>query len=310
MRATTMLALVASMAVVGCNEAASSDVPADAKAKGGDESSSKEKEKSPPPKTPEGVKLSFEAGKSGASTKIKIDNTQASGDIGCFSLECTVRITKLPEGTKVKVGEHEGTADARSVSVPMDIAEAVGNGAPKDVLAYDKTLDTKVTVEITFPDGVKISGTVPPVTVKYAVEKEMQKLLNGTPVLFGKEAEAAPAQHTIFFPGVGSQPLEGVLGPAKTMKEIDWVAVEQKLPERSADKKCSGYRATGETGPGKDANLFLVDSEVRLVERKTGKVLDTKKFEAKGGCPMFASGDKATQYVARDAIMAWLRTKR
>jgi hypothetical protein len=305
----TFITLALASSLLACN-----DPPADAADDSNSKSGSKgdkekEKPKAPPPKTPEGVKITFDAGTSGASRKVTLDKTDITGELSCFSMECGLRLEKAPEDLTASIGGKEAKADKISLRLEFDVSEAVGNAAPKDALTYDKTIDTKLTLDITFPDGVKVSAPLPPLNVNYAVDEDFKKkLINGTPVLFGKEDPAPPKQHSIWY--VGKMVDDGLFGPAKVMKEIDLVVVEERLPERDGKKKCSGYKATGETGPGRDADLWLVDYDVKIIERKTGKVVETKKFEADMDCPYVASNNKATSYPDTTAIAAWVRTKR
>ena len=191
-----------------------------------------------------------------------------------------------------------------------ELGDALAKATPKDALSYDRTVDPGLSLEVTFPDGAKVSGALPGVTAKYMLEQDLEKkLANGTPVLFGKEPEAAPAAHTILFLGALMED-EKVMGPAKTMAEIDLVAVHTALPKKSGDKKCTGYKATNEQGPGREADLMLVDWDVSLIERKTAKVIEKKTFEAEKRCPMFAQGNETTSYPDRREIQTWLRSKR
>jgi hypothetical protein len=279
------------------------------KSKDGDDDGEK-KSKKKVAKTPDGVKLSFEK-KPGTKIDVAVSEVNATGDITCFgSLDCTLRLEKLPDGTKVKVGDATGESKNDRVSVKFDMGEAIAKAAPGDAMKFDKTIDPERTLELEFPDGVKVSEKLPGITTKYMIESELKKqLANGTPVLFGKETDAPQTTHTTLNLA-GSLGLDNVMGPAKTMAEVDRVAVEEQLPKRSGNKKCTGYKATGETGPGREADLFLVDWEVKLVERRTGKVIESKKFEAPTRCPMFAQGNETTSYPDSRAVTMWLRSKR
>ncbi|MFO0551175.1 MAG: hypothetical protein U0271_22485 [Polyangiaceae bacterium] len=311
-----LVALTVATPLAGCKKPTSDSGDSDKKSDKSDKSDKNDKKsdkpKKPAAKTPDGVKISFSLKSLGSNTEVEISGVKADGEISCFGeLECTLRLNKLPEDTKVKIGEVEETASsAGSVSVKFDMGDVIAKAAPTDALRYDKKVDPARNVDITFPDGVKVSEKLPSLSTNYMIESTLKKKLpNATPVLFGKEADAPNKTHTIFLTDqLGS---DDIFGPAKTMSEIDLVAVGESLPERDGNKKCSGYKANGETGPGRDADLYLVDKEVKLYERRTGKIVDTKKFEAKAGeCPMFANGSKATEYADSREIAAWLRTKK
>lgn len=314
------LAFAAPTALSGCkkpettaeaeDEDEESEKKSKKKKKGSDDEDGEKKSKKKVAKTPDGVKLSFEK-KPGTKIDVAVSEVNAKGDITCFGgLDCTLKLEKLPDGTKVKVGDAVGESKSDRVSVKFDMGDAIAKAAPGDAMKYDKTIDPERTVELEFPDGVKVSEKLPGITTKYMIESELKKqLANGTPVLFGKETDAPQTAHTILNLA-GSLGMDNVMGPAKTMAEVDRVAVEEQLPKRSGNKKCTGYKATGEKGPGREADLFLVDWEVKLVERRTGKVLETKKFEAPTRCPMFAQGNETTSYPDSRAVTMWLRSKR
>jgi hypothetical protein len=277
----------------------------------GEEDKTDDKPKKTAAKTPDGVKLSFSKKSAGSNLDVTVSGIDAKGQISCFGdLDCELRLEKLPADTKVKIGSNEKTAGTTPVSVNFDMAAVIAKASPSDALKYDKQVDPEQSVELTFPDGVKVTEKLPPVTTKYLIESELKKKLpNGTPVLFGKEVDAPQTTHTILNLA-GALSLDDVMGPAKTMVEIDWVAVETKLPKRPAGKKCKGYKSTGDTGPGREADLFYEDWEVKIVERRTGKVVETKKFEASARCPYVASGNEATTYPDSRTITMWLRGKR
>jgi hypothetical protein len=277
----------------------------------GDKGDKSDKPKKAAAKTPDGVKLTFTAKSAGSNVDVAVSGIDAKGEISCFGdLECALRLEKLPDDTKLKVGAQEATSANGRVTVNIPMGDVIAKASPGDALKYDKKLDPEQSVELTFADGVKVTEKLPPLTTKYLIESFLKKKLpNGTPVLFGKEVEVAQTTHTILNL-TGGLTLDDVMGPAKTMTEVDWVAVETRLPKRPAGKKCTGYKSTGEKGPGREADLFFEDWEVKIVERRTGKVIETKKFEANDRCPMFASGNEATTYPDSRSITMWLRGKR
>lgn len=261
-------------------------------------------------KTPPGVKMEWKEQPNGASPKVSITGLKATGELLCSDLECALSLHDLPAGTKVKLGDKEDKEAGGMVHAKYDISSAVGAAAPKDAFTYDHSIDLGAKAEITFPDGVKIESPVPKVGVKYSLERVLQeKLKNATPVLLGKEPDAAPARHTLLnLAGTASYGDGQIMGPAKTVSEIDLVAISEAAPKRDAKKKCSGYTKAGEQGPGIEVDLFLVDYEVQVFERKTGKLVDHKKFDASTSCPFSATGNEATSYPDEEGIKAWLRT--
>lgn len=262
-------------------------------------------------KTPSGVKIEF--GKpSGSVSKITFTNmSDVKGTVGCLGRGgCKLTLENLPSGTKVKLDTVEVESEGnKRVSLEFDMGEQIAKASVKDALKYDKVVDPLKTLEVVFPDDVKVTAALPGLTTKYFIEHQMEELLNGRPVLFGKESAEPSTTHTILFADALLDS-ESLIGPATTMAEVDLVAVKEALPTRSGGKKCKGYKATDGKGPTTEADLMLLDWEVKLVERRTAKVLDTKKFEGESKCPYVASGGTATSYPNRRAIQAWLRGKR
>jgi hypothetical protein len=304
--------------LVGCkkrSEEAFRKALADELSKGSGDTKGSSKPKGPVPKTPAGVKITWKEGSPGSSPKMSIEGMKSEGELLCSKVDCSLSLHDLPEGTKVKVGDAEETASSvGSAMVTVELGEAIGAAKPIDALTYDKKIDPKAKVVVTFPDDVKIESQVPPVAVKFGLESFLEESLkNGTPVLFGKESDAAPAVHTTMNLVGGAELDSGeIMGPAKTMHEVDRVALEESSgAPRDAKKKCGGYTKLGDNGgPAIEVSLMLQDWNVKLVERKTGKVIEEKKFEAPATCPYTAQGDTATSYPDSEAVKSWLRSKR
>jgi hypothetical protein len=296
----TTLAVIgfASLAFCGCKKLRSDDLFKPSSSKGVSAA-----EKKPIEPTPPGAKIEWH------ELDFTITGTSIKGSVLASGVKYRFSISGLPEGTQVKVGDKEESATAYYTH-DLDFGAAIGQTPPADALDYQKKIDPKASVQITFPDKVKISSALPPVAVKFGLEEALKNLKNGTPVLFGNEPDTNPAAHTILWPYANTIDDEGLFGPAKTMRDVDWIASEEELPLRTGGKKCSGYKASDEAGPGKTLDLSLQDWNVHIIERKTGKVIDTKKFEADGTCPLSAFGDVATSTPGWDAVKAWIRTIR
>lgn len=309
-RSTALLAALAVLSVTACKKHSDKPYRPGAGAELGGESATAKK---PADKTPAGVKIVWDAAPSGGSPKFHVEGMKAKGDLLCTSIDCTISANDFPDGTKIGAGGNEEVSShGLCHGATVELGDAIGAATPKDALTYDHKIDPKATLTITFPDGVKIESPVPPLGVKFTLERYLEeKLKDGTPVLFGKESDAAQATHsTMVLVGGAALGDDEIMGPAKTMKEVDRVAWEEALPKRDANKKCSGYTKAGEKGPGVEVSLMLVDWNVKLAERRTGKVIDEKKFEAPSSCPMIAQGGEATSYPDDGAVRAWLRSKK
>lgn len=222
-----------------------------------------------------------------------------------FDLDWSLSFEKLPKGTKVRVGDQSAVTDERgSTALKVPIADAIGGLAPKDALRFDYKFDPKLTLELELPDGTKVTTQVPGSAVNYGVQKAFEALKD-KPVLFGKEPLEPQTKHSVVL-ATTLQP--EVLGAAATLREVDWVALADKLPGR-AGKMCTGYKGKDEKAT-MSLPLDMVDHEITIYERKTAKVIDSKKFIAPEKCPMFVMGDKATTYPDNEEIKKWLRERR
>lgn len=158
----------------------------------GDQGDKGDKPKKAAAKTPDGVKLTFTAKSAGSNVDVAVSGLDAKGEISCFGdLECALRLEKLPDDTKLKIGAQEATSANGRVTVNIPMGDVIAKASPADALKYDKKLDPEQSVELTFADGVKVTEKLPPLTTKYLIENFLKKKLpNGTPVLFGKEVDA------------------------------------------------------------------------------------------------------------------------
>lgn len=267
--------------------------------------------KEPPAKTPDGAALVWSEESSQQVLKV----TGLDGLKGTWScddaLKCSVRIDKAPKGTRLQLGASpEETASYGFATASVDGAAAIGQAKIDDAYDYQKRIDLKQKVVITFPDGVRLEGPLPPLSVKFDVTRYFEKRLpDERPAPFGDESEPISKGRTILFQA-NSLSDARVLGPGTKLRDVDYVALPKSLPKRPADKKCSGYTRTNGGGEPQTLDLFLIDKEVKLFERRTGKLVETKTFAGTTTCPMFASGGEATSYADDDAIVAWLRTRR
>ncbi|MBI4957739.1 MAG: hypothetical protein HY908_37375 [Myxococcales bacterium] len=241
--------------------------------------------------------------------KLTLKEIGAKGTVHVPDFEYSVRLEKLPRGTKVKLGEREEDAgDRGDFAAKLDLAARIGELTPKDAFDFRYKLDPQASLRLTFPGGGALDVSLPPHSVSYGASKALEALKDGRPVLFGPGdvGASAPAAHSLIWVEHGKAE---IFGPAQKLRDVDWVALADKLPGRPG-KSCSGYKATGEKGPGRTIQVKLVDEEVSIYERRTAKLVDKKTFGAREDCPMFASGDDASTYPDREAIKRWLRERR
>ncbi len=101
-----------------------------------------------------------------------------------------------------------------------------------------------------------------------------------------------------------------VVGPAARVSDADWVAIQESSFE-DAGKKCGGYKLQegGEKGDTSELPLFVEKATVLLKERRSGKTLSEKVFEAPKTCPTgdkLAEGKKVRSHLPKVAVETWI----
>jgi hypothetical protein len=101
-----------------------------------------------------------------------------------------------------------------------------------------------------------------------------------------------------------------VFGEAATLGDIDAVAVSSTLPEVKSTRQCGGYKDSSGNATG-GVTLKLKETETVIYDRRTGAVLEKRRFAPKDECPAFAmvrSGDPSTDSsVPHEEVQAWLK---
>lgn len=238
--------------------------------------------------------------------KLSFSEIPARASFLVSDLAYSMSFHKFPAGTHIVVnGKDEAVNDSGTLLTSVDLGEKIAQMAPKDATSFRYKLDPGIKITFKFPGDVTLDVNAPKVSVSFGVKRALGKVQDH-PVLFGKESEAKPAQHTILYLGSTVE----VFGPATTMLDVDRVAVRDRLPVRQG-KMCHGYKDVGAKGTKKRSlPMQMQDEEIIIYARRTGKEIARKKFSASTRCPMFASGGKATTYPDSRAVKRWLRSKR
>ncbi|MFO0675860.1 MAG: hypothetical protein U0169_04960 [Polyangiaceae bacterium] len=243
-----------------------------------------------------------------ADTKLSFREIDATGSLFASDLQCTLSLEKLPPGTRVRLGTEEGTASPTGfVAIKHSLADKLADVSATEALDYRTRMPVGVPAVLTFANGVGASIPLPNVALSYGIKSALTAARN-RPVTFGKSDEAAPAatEHSIAWLGTS----EEVLGPAKTLRQVDWVATQENAPARTG-KMCPGYKITGKSGTEtKDLQQQLQDWEVVVFDRKTTNVVAKKVFEASKDCPMMAFQGVAKSYPNTAEVKGWLRELR
>ncbi len=233
---------------------------------------------------------------SGVSTKGRVSLKDASYNLW---------LSDVPENAKVLLAGKTFTPGSGGiVDAKIDLSDKIATISPKEAFDTSFKFDPKFKIEVEFGPNAKVSFDAPPVPLWIGLA-DYYKDAADSPVALAKPSPGA--EHTVV--SLLSTVPEA-LGPAKTLKDIDWVAVGENLAPRSG-KTCSGYKKTGDDkGPEKSFIVELVDRKVTVFDAATSKVIDSKEFKANNECPMMAFGGNARAYASSDEQKSWLRTLR
>lgn len=236
-----------------------------------------------------------------------IEGTGATCTASVDGTSYSLAFAKMPEGTKLKADGQETVVGADGTgTVKMDIGEVLGVMTPADAFDYKTKAGPSSKVKVTYPNKVELDIEPAPQTINRKLRDGYDKLKDSQPLTFGKEPPVAPGQRTILYFAILNPEM---IGPGKTLREADWVAIGDKLPVRTG-KMCSGYKPVSGTGPAMSYPLEMVDEEVVIYDRKAGTVVDKKTFKAADRCPMFTSNGHATSYANSEEVKRWLRARR
>jgi hypothetical protein len=233
-----------------------------------------------------------------------------------------VRFRRLPAGTKVTLGRDTATVrEIGNVEVKLDVWSWLADVDPRDLWS-DHQLDPGASVELVYPGGLAQKIELPPVGIIPAMDRIL-KTVADHPLLFANEPGAPPAEHTILWIETWAKD-SAVIGPARVMRDVDWIAFATALPARRSAKTCSAYM-DAHGGPGKQAYPFvMVDDDVAIYERTTSKVIARTTFAAPEQCPQLfrkfygddyigitsRTSDTVMSTPAREPIKEWLRAQR
>jgi len=224
----------------------------------------------------------------------RVEGSSVSGTISMHAGKLIARTG----ATLVKVGgvpvSEEAPADARVFLGEMDL-----EGTTR------KFSFANVTLEVFLADGRIASGTfkgqiedvIPP-----KPEEIIAPLRDKKPFAFVNDTDDGGGKSIAWLPTTGSLT---VLGPAKQLRHIDLVAVEELDPTEKSSKGCA-YT-------GSLPHTFTVhDSTVVLLDRRTGATVATRSFPAtaKAWCPsVYRTGDATKSGASATEIIAWLKTQ-
>src|SRR5262249_23474031 len=151
-------------------------------------------------------------------------------------------------------------------------------------------LDPGVPLVLKPADQPPLSIKLQPQRVSFQIDDLLKKAENG-PLLFGKEAAHSGPPRSLMVVNYNHK----TFGPAATLADLDALAFEHLAAQPKGTKVCGGYTSSGKKMP--DVTLLLKETEVSVVDRRSGNILQKKTFAPDPSCPMFVmtrSGENQT----------------
>jgi hypothetical protein len=236
--------------------------------------------------------------------KLRVEGTQGEAtflltkDADKPPLRLVFSLSDFPVGTKVKVGSEAGLVGASgSFSSLCDVTSVFVDQTLDDVRGK---VDLKVPITIEITGSALVTTELPKQTVKDGVRAALLRARDGGFTLGPTDkAQGKPRGAALLS---GSSDVE-FIGTAKTLLEVDWVAVGEE-PERPRASKSCNFKE----GP---ITVELFDAKTTIVERRSGRKVAEKVILARNECPKFALIDMTNRSAKRSAdkddLVAWVR---
>ncbi len=220
------------------------------------------------------------------------------GADGALVLDLSLK--KLPKGTVVNVGEKKHTVAQNYDSMQAPTKFKLGEVSLNKAKDYKYEIDLGLTLKVKLPGRKELSTKVPALPLRTALNDVFKDAADG-PLQFAGEPEAKGKPDTAVILDRSGH-FKKFVGRGKVLQDIDLVSFEEK-EETTRSKKCSGYKG----GPIK---LMMVDSTVRVYDRRTAKLVKEKKFKASTRCPSVAYVNRkdstAKSYAKNRDIERWV----
>jgi hypothetical protein len=233
---------------------------------------------------------------------------EMKGQLSHYDTQLTFSVTGFPPDLTMQLGDRRGTTrDDGSAHISVEIMPLYAT-LPVGSL-NDAKLDHHLSLVITPNEAPPLRVPLPPVRINpYTLASLLKKAQDG-PVLFGDEPARPPGPPRSVIDLDDSPPK--VYGPARTLGDVDAIALQVRLPEPKGERKCGGYKDKNKQ-PLPPVTLLLKETEVTIYDRRAGGAIDKRRFAPKDECPMFLfrfgdEGNTTDSYAPRDQIAAWLR---
>jgi hypothetical protein len=238
-----------------------------------------------------GSKLEFPERKENVEVSVR-------GDRGKIGLHVT--LNKFPKGSTAKIGDDSTTVDHDYASLEVMLPFELGGVSIADGRDHNKKIDLGAKLVLEWPTTEPLETDVPPQKIWSGVAKALASI-DKSPVKFVGEPESEGVDTVVALDINGY--IREVLGSGEKLQDIDLLATESRS-ETARTKKCTGY----EKG---DIELTMMDSVVKLYERRSGKLVEEKTFAGQDRCPSvaFVSSDgKGKSYADTKEMDSWLKS--
>lgn len=213
-------------------------------------------------------------------------------------LELRASFSEFPRGTKVEVGGESSTVgDSGYWSTMIDVKPTIVKLSLDDLKApAELGLDVSIQPE----GGSAGKAHLPKQDLKGGLRAAFTKARDGG-IDFGAGDAAVAKPRGVAVLG-GSSDLE-FIGAARTLQEVDWVALAEEVKAPRGTKKCDFQK-----GP---VTLELKDATVLLFDRRTGKKVEETVLHSDEECPRFAfvQDGKTSNTVDSEQVVTWARQR-
>ena len=209
--------------------------------------------------------------------------------------EYQLRFSGFPRGSRWRAGDRSGIVDRDTYAEVASVREKLAEVPIAQIRSYRVDPETTVFFETNRSEG---SVELEPITAWLAIRGLFEQVEDRRPVTFENDPEPGD-QLSLFSHGDSN-----FYGPAQIVGEIDLVAFEERLPEVVAELHCE-Y----DIGEPTEQTLQLLDTEVRVYDRRTAELVASKRFSPEKRCPRSGFGNDETfrRSARRSPIEAWLR---
>ncbi|TPN84685.1 hypothetical protein [Aquimarina algicola] len=234
------------------------------------------------------------------------DNEDMTGRINLSQGQLSITVWGFPPKSTINIGTETGIVNAEGyASIETMVDEFYGVISTKN-LNSPKLDDLFFYIKTQKEEDIKVKL---PATSVYGIDKYLAQIVNG-PILFeGEEPKESSIQSIYCHLGISSN---SIFGNAPTLKDIDAIAVlEQK--RSTINRVCDGY--VDKAGKNNTLIIFLNEITIKVFNRRTGKLITSKRFESFDDCPssyfaMNSNDNKRDSSIPKKEISRWLNSLR